>query len=96
MSDEIESDESVDVVEASVTRVTDDGDNVNETVTAVVDEESGIAAVDDLIVVEGADGSVATDETISLIDADGEEIPVSETVMLMDADGNIASASTDD
>jgi hypothetical protein len=94
MSD-IEPEEGLDVIEASVSGVTDDGDVVSETVTAVVDEETGEAAVDDLIVVEGADGSIATDERISVIDADGEETEISETVMVMDADGNIASATTE-
>jgi len=96
MSDDAGLPEGLDEAEVTVTEVTGGGDIISETVTAIVDEETGLAAVDDLIVVEGSDGSVFVDETVSLVDDEGNSALLSESVVAMDAEGDIVIASTED
>lgn len=75
--------------EASVTDTTEDGDVVSEEVTAVVDHETGLTAIDDLITIESPDGSVVVDETVAVVDELGNAEEISETIAVMDADGDI-------
>jgi hypothetical protein len=88
--------EGYDEAEFTASETTEDGDVVSETVTAVVHEETGLTAIDDLVVVESPDGAVFLDETVSLVDDEGNSTVVSETVAAMDADGDIVIASTDE
>ena len=59
----------------------------------IVLDESGMpigAIVDDLIVANGAEGTVV-DETIDVLDADGNLVLEDEIVSVFDADGNLVA-----
>lgn len=75
--------------EASVSDTTDDGAVVSEDVTAVVDHETGLTAVDDLVTIESPDGSVIVDETVTVVDELGNTEEISETIAVMDSEGDI-------
>lgn len=75
--------------EASVSETTEDGDVVSEDVSAVVDHETGLTAIDDLITVESPDGSVVIDETVAVVDEFGNAEEIAETIAVMDADGDV-------
>ena len=98
MSESSGSTGGMDELDATFVEVTQDGDVVSETVTAITDEDSGVTAVDDIVAVESADGSVLVDETVSsAIDADGNSTIVSESVANMTPRvTSSAIAATDD
>lgn len=82
--------------EVSVTDTTEDGDVVREDMTAVVDKETGLTAIDDLVTVESPDGTVIVEETVSVVDDLGNAEEVSETVAVMDPEGDVAILTVDE
>jgi len=59
------------IVEETATEVAEDGTIITETVTAIIDEETGESVVDTVIDIVTPDGSEVIEETLAVVDAEG-------------------------
>jgi hypothetical protein len=71
---------AMDVLQASAASVAEDGTIVADVVTAVVDEESGVAMIDEVVGVVTPDGTEIADERMSVIDPEGNFAVVGEEI----------------
>ena len=62
---------AMDITQSASADVAEDGSIVSDIVTTVVDEESGVTLIDEVVAVVAPDGTTVADETVSVIDADG-------------------------
>lgn len=80
------SEDEFEVVEETVTEITEDGDIVTDDTVAVVDIDTGEAVIDEVVAMAGADGSGFVEETVTVVDADGEATVIADVIEEFEAD----------
>ncbi len=75
---------AMDITQSAWADVAEDGSIVGDIVTTVVDEESGVTLIDEVVAVVAPDGTTVADETVSVIDADGSFGVLAEGIDVVD------------